>query len=229
MSVALFEIMRAANDRRNTVWAAALAFAARVDAADPMSEMPPLIHRLVSAGDVILARTSWSGGVAERVPPDQVMEALNEESQWHPRRLPWAKRLRLFATEAGKQKFESGMFGVPGPIARAIPSPDRYELQPVTCVEALGMSLAVAAYFAGSVVGYIVGNLGVPASLSNFSLGGIVGSVIGGVTCMGATMSVWRKFSPAVDAAELPENIVQDQFNQGPDLKEIDPFGDHRY
>lgn len=229
MSTALFEVMRAANDRRNTVWAAAMAYSAREFEGDPKTIMPALIRQLVADGEIVLARTSWSGAVAETIPLEGVLAALEDDSQWHPRRLPWAQRLRLFATESGRAKFADGQYGVPGSLAHPIPSPDRLELQPVTCVEALGMSIAVVSYFLGSAIGYVIGNLGLPTKLSDFSLGGIIGGVIGGIVGLGAAMSVWSLFAPQVDVSELPDTVVPDQFNQGPDLKEIDPFGDPRY
>jgi len=206
-----------------------MAYAAREFDGDPKSVMPSLIRQLVADGEIVLARTSWSGAVAETIPLDGVLSALEDDSQWHPRRLPWAQRLRLFATESGRRKFAEGEYGGPVAIAYPIASPDRLELQPVTCVEALGMSVAVVAYCVGSAVGYIIGNLGVPTTLSDFSRGGIVGWAIGGIVGLGAAMSVWSLFTPKVDASDLPPNVVPDQFNQGPDLMEIDPFGDPRY
>jgi hypothetical protein len=221
--------MRAANDRRNTVWAAAMAYSAREIDCNPKAVMPTLIRQLVEDGEIVLARTSWSGAVAERIPLDDVLDALEDDSQWHPRRLPWAQRLRLFATEEGQRRFADGEYGSPVGIAYPIPSPDRLELQAVTCVEAIGMSVAVVSYCVGSAVGYVIGNLGVPATLTDFSRGGIVGWAIGGIVGLGAAMSVWSLFSPKVDASELPPNVVPDQFNQGPELMEIDRFGDPRY
>src|SRR5687768_3509202 len=107
--------MHAATDRRNTVWAAALAAHVRAPERDTRSDVLQAILRLIESGDITLAQTHWNGDQPTAIPFELAKAVLDEESQWHPRRLPWARRLRLFATKQGADRFWSGYFGSPAP------------------------------------------------------------------------------------------------------------------
>lgn len=230
MDTALYEVMRAANDRRNTVWAAAMTFSSWEPAEDCRTRITEAIAVAVAQGDAILAQSSWSGGHAVPIEKDMVELALQDENQWHPRRLPWARRLRLIATDQGLQNFESGKFDCQRSAPRRVcDRAGSLELQSLSCTELAGMAASVVAFLGGSAIGLVVGSGGVPVSYEDWSLGGLIGWLIGGASAMGLALTFWHRIAPAPLPSDLPENIVPDQYNAGPDLTGVDPFGDPRF
>jgi hypothetical protein len=229
MGIARFEVMRAATDQRNTVWAAALATAVRAGE-DSRAAVTSEILRLLESGDLYLAHTYWSGESPSPIARQAAEDTLLDESQWHPRRLPWAKRLRLYATEQGATRFKAGEFGAPSHMARPVTSvAELLEVQGITCSEAIGMAVAVAGFLLGGGVGLVVGTAGIPADFSDWTGAGLLGWVLGGVVGLALTLHAWRLIFPEEAARALPETTVPDQFNEGPDLNSRDAFGDPRF
>lgn len=230
MNIAEFEVMRAANDRRNTVWAAALSTHVRQPERDNRAEVKTAILRLTAEGDLFLSRTSWSGDQPVAIPRELAEAALMEESQWHPRRLPWARRLRLVATAQGSEKFWGGEFGTPAPICRSLPAAlDLLELQPITCAEATGMVVGVVGFILGSTFGYVVVTRSLPLTAADWSITSVLAWVTGGLIGLTSSLWAWNSRFPSPDGDTIPPAVVPDQFNQGPDLNGRDVFGDPRF
>jgi hypothetical protein len=230
VSTAEFEVMRASTDRRNTVWAAALAAHVRHPERNAREDVRRAILALIASENVMLVHSDWSGGQPASIPYELAEAALDEESQWHPRRLPWARRLRLVATKEGSERFWAGEFGVPEPIALRLPSvADAYQLQALTCAEATGMLVGVMGFLAGSTVGFFAATRSSPLTPDAWTIGPIFAWITGGAIGLAASIWVWNLRYPSPDLESLPPSVIPDQFNQGPDLSVTDPFGDPRY
>ena len=229
MSTAQFEIMRAATDRRNTVWAAALAYHARRPDSEAREELSSAIAELVDQGELTVGVTSWSGDAVTEIPRGELLAALSDDSQWHPRRLPWARRLRLIATDRGAQSFNMGAYGSPEPIALKVRPSEMLELQSLTCAEAMGMLVSVFGFLFGSAVGLLIGGLGLPTSIQNWSTGGMLGWIVGGIVGLCVAGWAWNAKFPPQEMDELPEYVVPDMYASGPDVNATDAFGDPRF
>ena len=222
--------MRAATDRRNTVWSAALAAHVRQPNRDAREDVRSAILALIADDDILLAHSSWSGDQPTPIPYELAEAALDEESQWHPRRLPWARRLRLIATKKGSERFWAGDFGTPEPIAVRIPSAvDAYQLQALTCSEATGMLVGVVGFLAGSTAGFFAATRTLPFVADAWTIGPVFAWLTGGAIGLTASIWAWNRRFPSTDVESLPPTVIPDQFNQGPDLTVTDPFGDPRY
>lgn len=230
MSIAEFEVMRAATDRRNTVWAAALAAHVRNPDQDTRGKVRDAILSAIDRGDVQLAQAIWSGDQFKPIPHELAEAALMEESQWHPRRLPWARRLRLVATKQGADRFWAGEFGTPAPITVFLPTAsEALELQAITCSEATGMAVGVVGFMAGSTLGYFLATSHLPFVGGTWPLTAVVGWLVGGMVGLTAALWTWNSRFPSADDDSMPPSVVPDQFNQGPDINGRDVFGDPRF
>ncbi|MEO7453785.1 MAG: hypothetical protein ABIV13_03370 [Fimbriimonadales bacterium] len=230
MSIAEFEVMRAATDRRNTVWAAALAAHVRRPDANIRMEVRDAIINAIAIGDLELAQSNWGSDNPKPLPKELAEAALAEEVQWHPRRLPWARRLRLVATRQGADKFWAGEFGRPSPIDVSISHASDYlELQAITCAEATGMALGVVGFMAGSTLGFLLVTGSLPFIVSDWRAPSVLAWVVGGGIGLTSTLWAWNKRFPSVNPDDLPSTVLPDYFNQGPDLSGRDAFGDPRF
>jgi hypothetical protein len=229
MDIATFEVMRAATDTRNTLWAAAMAAKVRTGS-DVQLEVASAVRSLISSGDLVLGRATWSGAQVEALQPAEVERAMSDESQWHPRRLPWSKRLRLIATASGATRFSRGEYGAPEPIHNPPRNlADTLELQAIGCTEAFGMAVAVTGFVLCSACGFLLANGGVPKDLNDWSLGALAGWIVGGSIGLAAATAVWAKIAPPPERSELADYVIPDQFNDGPDVNTFDAFGDPRF
>jgi hypothetical protein len=230
MSIPEFEVMRAATDRRNTVWAAALATHVRNPAHDARDSVKEAILSLVERGDVVLTHSNWTSDRPTPLDHEYAEAALADESQWHPRRLPWARRLRLVATKQGADRFWSGEFGTPAPISISIPvASEALQLQALTCSEMTGMLVGVLGFLAGSTAAFSAATGVLPIDANAWSIGPVLAWVTGGVIGLTAALWAWKSKNPSADVDALPSDVIPDQFNQGPDLNNGDAFGDPRF
>ncbi len=222
--------MRAATDRRNTVWAAALAAHVRHPEANARDSVRTAILNLLERGDIMLAHSNWTSDGPVAIDIEHAEATLAEEPQWHPRRLPWAKRLRLVATKQGAERFWSGEYGVPAPISVSIPvAADALQLQSLTCSEITGMLIGVLGFLAGSTVAFFAATSVLPIAADAWSIGPVLAWVTGGVIGLTATLWAWNSRNPSPNDDALPPHVVPDQFNQGPDINNGDVFGDPRF
>lgn len=230
MSIAQFEVMRAATDRRNTVWAAALAAHVRHPEDNARDSVRAAILNLLQTGDIALAHSNWTSDKPVAIDLEDAEAALGEESQWHPRRLPWARRLRLVATKQGAERFWSGEYGSPAPISISIPvASEVLQLQSLTCAELTGMLIGVIGFLAGSTVAFFAATGVLPIAVDAWSIGPVLAWVTGGIIGLTATLWAWNSRIPSPDDDALPPHVVPDQFNQGPDINNGDVFGDPRF
>lgn len=230
MSIAEFEVMRAATDRRNTVWAAALAAHVRYPEDNARDSVKAAIMNLIERGDIVLAHSNWTSDRPVAIDPEYAEAALTEETQWHPRRLPWARRLRLVATKQGADRFWSGEFGVPAPISISMPiAAETLQLQSLTCSERTGMLIGVLGFLAGSTMAFFAATGVLPVNPDAWSIGPVLAWVTGGVIGLTAALWAWISRNPSPDDITIPPNVVPDQFNNGPDINNGDVFGDPRF
>jgi len=210
--------------------AAALATHVRHPEGSTKQSVYDSILNLIERGDIVLAHSNWSGDRPVPIELEYAEAALSEESQWHPRRLPWARRLRLVATKQGSERFWSGGYGTPAPISIAIPAASEVlQLQSLTCSEATGMLIGVLGFIAGSTVGFVATTGVLPLVANAWSIGPVLAWVTGGIIGLTAALWAWNSKNPSPDDDALPPHVVPDQFNQGPDLNGRDVFGDPRF
>jgi hypothetical protein len=193
-------------------------------------EVRDAILNAIAIGDLELAQSNWGSDNLKPLPQELAEAALAEEVQWHPRRLPWARRLRLVATRQGADRFWAGEFGRPSPIDVSVIQPrECLELQTMTCAEATGMALGVAGFMVGSSLGFLVVTGSLPFIVSDWRAPAVLAWVVGGAVGLTSFLWAWNKHSPSVDPDDLPSTVLPDYFNQGPDLSGRDAFGDPRF
>lgn len=154
-SIIRYEIVRHAYDHRRPLWAPVLSSAVRIPGANrdeiELAVKDELI-RLVAEGTVCVFRVPRFWGNEQPISGEELERTISDERVWRPRSMSVAKLPRLGLTDAGMERFRSGQFGQPSPIAWI---PDWFNLRTPERAEDLNeKQLAFAA--AGTLMGCLV-------------------------------------------------------------------------
>jgi hypothetical protein len=91
------------------------------------------------------------------------------------------------------------------------------------------MALGVTGFVLFSTAAFLLASRGIPRSSDDWSLVALGAWLIGGVIGLTLSSAIWAKLFPPQRREELAENIVPDQFFDGPDMNTFDAFGDPRF
>jgi hypothetical protein len=91
------------------------------------------------------------------------------------------------------------------------------------------MAVGVGGFMLGSSLGFLLATDSFPFMVDEWRIHAVLGWLAGGIVGLTGVVWAWNDRFPSTDPDEVPEFVIPDQFNQGPDLSGRDAFGDPRF